>query len=57
MGNVPSTAPTNKLKLLNQEFNDFSANISSRITMEVSQEIAVNQTQNIVLTNASFEGC
>lgn len=57
MGNVPSTAPTNKLKVLTQEFNDFSANISSRITMEATQQVAVNQTQNIVINNASFEGC
>jgi len=57
MGNVPSTAPTNKLKVLSQEFNDFSANISSRITMEASQQIAVNQVQNIVINNAQFDGC
>lgn len=57
MGNVPSTAPTNKLKVLSQEFNDFSANISSRITMEASQDIAVNQTQNIVMNNMTLKGC
>jgi hypothetical protein len=57
MGNVPSTAPTNKLKILTSEFNDFSANISSRITMEASQQIAVNQVQNIVINNAQFDGC
>jgi hypothetical protein len=57
MGNVPSTAPTNKLKVLNTEFNDFSSNISSRITMEATQDIAVNQTQNIVMSNMTLKGC
>jgi hypothetical protein len=57
MGNVPSSAPTKKLKVLNEEFNDFSANISSRISMEATQAIAVNQTQNIVINNSTFKGC
>jgi hypothetical protein len=57
MGNVPSSAPTKKMKILNEEFNDFSANVSARISMEATQAIAVNQTQNIVINNAQFDGC
>ncbi len=57
MGNVPSSTPTKKMKILNEEFNDFSANVSARISMEATQAIAVNQTQNIVINNAQFEGC
>jgi len=57
MGNVPSSAPTKKMKILNEEFNDFSANISARISMEATQQIAVNQTQNIVINNAQFNNC
>ncbi len=57
MGNVPSSTPTKKLKVLNEEFNDFSANISAKISMEATQAIAVNQTQNIVINNSTFKGC
>lgn len=57
MGNVPSSTPTKKMKILNEEFNDFSANISARISMEATQAIAVNQTQNIVINNSQFDGC
>jgi hypothetical protein len=57
MGNVPSSTPTKKMKILNEEFNDFSANVSARISMEATQAIAVNQTQNIVISNSTFKGC
>jgi hypothetical protein len=57
MGNVPSSTPTKKMKILNEEFNDFSANVSARISMEATQAIAVNQTQNIVISNSTFQGC
>jgi hypothetical protein len=45
------------MKILNEEFNDFSANVSARISMEATQAIAVNQTQNIVISNSTFQGC
>ena len=57
MGNVPSSTPTKKMKILNEEFNDFSANVSARISMEATQAIAVNQTQNIVIKDSTFAGC
>jgi hypothetical protein len=57
MGNVPSSTPTKKMKILNEEFNDFSANVSARISMEATQAIAVNQTQNIVISNSTLQGC
>jgi len=56
MGNI-TPRPTKRLEMLNEEMNDFSANIASSVNMEASQNVIVNQEQNIVIKNSTFEGC
>jgi len=56
MGNV-TPRPTKRLEMLTEEMNDFSANVVSSVNMEASQNVVVNQEQNIIIKNSSFEGC
>jgi hypothetical protein len=57
MGNLVTKAPSRKMAVLAQEMTDISANISSKVTMEAIQNIAVAQNQNILITDSELQGC
>ena len=57
MGNISTRPATKKLELIQEEFHDFSANVTSNIIAEARQNIVVNQEQNVVLKNIKLDGC
>jgi hypothetical protein len=56
MGNVPSRK-TNKVSALQTVVNDISTNIVSSVLVEASQNIFVNQVQNVNMSNIKINGC
>jgi len=56
MGNV-SSRRTNRVAVLQNVVSDISTNIVSSVIAEASQTIAVNQEQNVNLSNIRINGC
>jgi hypothetical protein len=57
MSNITTRPLSKKTEMLFEEMNDFSANITSTILAEASQNISVVQAQNIVIKNSTFTNC
>jgi hypothetical protein len=57
MSNITTRPLSKKTEMIFEEMNDFSANITSKILAEATQNISVVQEQNLVIKNSVFINC